>query len=47
MFSKFTSTIISPDDKIVLPKISSQVDFEAELVAVIGTAGRNIPESAP
>jgi 2-keto-4-pentenoate hydratase/2-oxohepta-3-ene-1,7-dioic acid hydratase in catechol pathway len=44
MFSKFSSSIINPGDKIVVPRISHQVDFEAELVAVIGTAGRNISE---
>src|SRR5579885_4472 len=46
MFSKFASAIINPGDNIVLPRISKQVDYEAELVVVIGTAGRNIPEDS-
>ena len=42
VFSKFPSAIIGPDSEVVLPPISSKVDFEAELVVVIGRAGRNI-----
>ena len=43
VFSMFPSAIIGPSDNIVLPKISSQVDYEAELVVVIGKSGRHIP----
>jgi len=43
MFNKFNNTICGPEDNIILPKISQQVDFEAELVAVVGKSGRNIP----
>ena len=39
-FSKFSSTIIGPDATIELPAASKQVDYEAELVAVIGKRGR-------
>lgn len=42
IFSKFASSIIGPNDNIVLPPISQQVDFEAELVVVIGKSGRFI-----
>ena len=39
--------IIGPLDEIQLPPISEQVDYEAELVVVIGKSGKNIPtESA-
>ncbi len=47
VFSKFSSAIIGPLDEIQLPPISEQVDYEAELVVVIGKSGKNIPiESA-
>src|SRR5262249_33709302 len=42
VFSKFVTAARAHDDPIMLPRLSSQVDFEAELVAVIGTAGRHI-----
>jgi 2-keto-4-pentenoate hydratase/2-oxohepta-3-ene-1,7-dioic acid hydratase in catechol pathway len=34
--------VIGPGDPIVLPKVSTKPDYEAELVFVIGTGGRNI-----
>ena len=46
VFSKFSSALISPGDQIQLPAISEKVDLEAELVAVIGKGGRNIPRAA-
>lgn len=42
IFNMFASAIIGPQDNIVLPRISHQVDYEAELVIVIGKDGRNI-----
>ena len=42
IFSKFNSAIAAPDSDVVLPAISQKVDFEAELVVVIGKQGRNI-----
>ena len=42
VFSMFPSAIIGPGDNVVLPRISSQVDYEAELVVVIGKPGRHI-----
>ncbi len=45
VFSKYNSALIGPDEVIRLPAISQQVDFEAELVVVIGKEGRNIPEA--
>lgn len=42
IFNKFPTAVCAPDDAIVLPKISQQVDYEAELVVVIGEGGRNI-----
>ena len=42
VFSKYPSAIIGPGDTIVAPSVSQQVDYEVELVVVIGTSGRNI-----
>ena len=41
-FGKFSSAVTGPGFEILLPAASTQVDFEAELVAVIGTPGRRI-----
>jgi 2-keto-4-pentenoate hydratase/2-oxohepta-3-ene-1,7-dioic acid hydratase in catechol pathway len=42
VFNKFPTSIRGHGDPIILPKISDQVDYEAELVVVIGVGGRNI-----
>lgn len=42
VFLKLTSSIAGPGDDIVLPKNSSQVDYEAELALVIGKGGYRI-----
>jgi len=41
-FSKASTSIHGPFDPIEVPKVSRQVDYEVELVAVIGKAGRHI-----
>ena len=43
IFAKWPQCVIGPDEQIVLPKNSSQPDYEAELAFVIGTGGRHIP----
>jgi len=45
VFSKFPTAVCAHGDNIELPPISSEVDYEAELVAVIGQGGKNIAES--
>jgi 2-keto-4-pentenoate hydratase/2-oxohepta-3-ene-1,7-dioic acid hydratase in catechol pathway len=45
LFSKYPTSIIGPEEAIVLPPTSQEVDYEAELVFVMGRGGRNIPES--
>ena len=45
VFSKFNSAIAAPGSEIALPAISEKVDFEAELVVVIGKTGRFIDRS--
>jgi 2-keto-4-pentenoate hydratase/2-oxohepta-3-ene-1,7-dioic acid hydratase in catechol pathway len=45
VFTKFSNSIIGPGDTVVLPKASTQPDYEAELAIVIGIGGRNIAAS--
>jgi len=45
VFSKYTTSIIGPNAPIKLPPDSQKVDYEAELVFVIGRGGRNISEA--
>jgi 2-keto-4-pentenoate hydratase/2-oxohepta-3-ene-1,7-dioic acid hydratase in catechol pathway len=42
LFSKYSTTLIGHGDQIVLPSASNEVDYEAELVVVIGRKGRHI-----
>ena len=42
IFSKFSSCAIGPDAAIVIPKGSTQSDYEAELAFVIGRRARNV-----
>ncbi len=41
-FTKAVTSINGPFDPIQIPKVSQAVDYEAELVAVIGSGGRHI-----
>lgn len=43
VFAKFPNTLIAHGEPIKLPKVASKVDYEAELVIVIGKTGKNIP----
>lgn len=45
MFGKFSHAVVGPEAKVILPKVAHKVDYEAELVVVIGKEGKNIPES--
>ncbi len=45
VFNKFVSALIAHGDEIHLPKVSDRVDYEAELVVVIGKRGRDIAGS--
>lgn len=44
-FSKLPSSIIGPGEPIVLPFVTSQVDWEVEVAAIIGTRAKNVPEN--
>jgi len=41
VFCKMPTAMIGPNDPIVLPKVSQQVDYEAELVIVLGSKLKN------
>ena len=43
LFSRFNSSLIGSGAPIIRPRVSEQLDFEGELVAIIGKGGRNIP----
>jgi 2-keto-4-pentenoate hydratase/2-oxohepta-3-ene-1,7-dioic acid hydratase in catechol pathway len=43
LFSKYPTTLLGHGAAIVLPGVSQEVDYEAELVVVIGRKGRHIP----
>jgi 2-keto-4-pentenoate hydratase/2-oxohepta-3-ene-1,7-dioic acid hydratase in catechol pathway len=42
-FAKYNNCLIGPGDPIILPAVTKQVDYEAELAVVIGKRGKNIP----
>jgi acylpyruvate hydrolase len=46
IFSKTANTITGPTHPIVIPRITAQVDYEAELAVIIGRRGRSIHEDA-
>ncbi len=46
IFARFASTFVGAGAPIVRPRISEQLDFEGEFVAVIGKEGRHIAKSA-
>ncbi|HHV62795.1 MAG TPA: fumarylacetoacetate hydrolase family protein [Firmicutes bacterium] len=43
LFSKFANAVIGPGEPIIIPPVTKQVDYEAELAVVIGKRGRDIP----
>ena len=42
LFSKYATALIGPDEAIAIPPVSREVDYEAELVIVVGKRGRNL-----
>ncbi len=44
VFTRYPTSLTAHDTPLVCPAASDAFDFEAELVAVIGTAGRHIPK---
>ncbi len=43
LFAMFANAIIGPEEDILIPEMSDQIDFEAEMGVVIGRRGRHIP----
>jgi 2-keto-4-pentenoate hydratase/2-oxohepta-3-ene-1,7-dioic acid hydratase in catechol pathway len=46
MFMRTPRSFVGHDTPLVRPRASAQLDYEGEVVLVIGRAGRHIPESA-
>jgi 2,4-didehydro-3-deoxy-L-rhamnonate hydrolase len=44
VFFKAPSCIVGPDDNVMVPKDSTQLDWEVELVIVIGSTARHVAE---
>jgi 2-keto-4-pentenoate hydratase/2-oxohepta-3-ene-1,7-dioic acid hydratase in catechol pathway len=45
VFMKLSSSVVGPDTPVILPKVSSQPDYEAEFAVVIAKRGYQIPAS--
>ena len=45
IFTRFASSLIGSGASIIRPAVSTQLDYEGEMVAIIGAAGRHIAES--
>lgn len=46
VFMKDPSTIVGPDDDVMVPRGSTKTDWEVELAAVIGKTARYLPDEA-
>jgi acylpyruvate hydrolase len=44
IFARFTSSLIGAGVPIIRPAVSTQLDYEGEMVAIIGKSGRHIKE---
>ena len=45
LFMKATTSLVGPNDPVMIPKSAEKLDWEVELGAVIGIGGRDIPEA--
>lgn len=45
-FAKFRNSLTGPTSPILLPRVSSQIDYEGELAVVIGTRCKEVSEQA-
>jgi 2-keto-4-pentenoate hydratase/2-oxohepta-3-ene-1,7-dioic acid hydratase in catechol pathway len=45
VFAKYSSCVIGPGEPIVIPRVTSQVDYEGELAVVIGRRARDVAEA--
>ena len=46
VFARFSTGFIGQNEAMIRPKVSEQLDYEGELVAVIGKGGRGIPKAS-
>jgi 2-keto-4-pentenoate hydratase/2-oxohepta-3-ene-1,7-dioic acid hydratase in catechol pathway len=46
VFMVLSSSVVGPDENVILPKATEKPDYEAELAVVIGKPGYQIPASA-
>jgi len=45
LFCKTVNTVIGPGQPIIIPRVTSQVDYEAELAVVIGQTARRVAQA--
>jgi acylpyruvate hydrolase len=45
LFSKYATAIIGPEDPILLPRVSKEVDYEAELAFIMARRGRHVSKA--
>ncbi|SIT72814.1 fumarylacetoacetate hydrolase family protein [Microbacterium sp. RU33B] len=46
LFFKPNTSVVGPNDHIVLPRQSERIDFEGEVAAVIGRVAKNVPRES-
>ena len=46
IFSKYSTAVIGPGETIILPRVSTKPDYEAEFAFIIGKGGRHIAGAA-
>jgi 2-keto-4-pentenoate hydratase/2-oxohepta-3-ene-1,7-dioic acid hydratase in catechol pathway len=46
MFAKYPTSIVGPEDEIVIPPDATNVHYEGELVVVIGRRAKNVPRDS-
>jgi 2-keto-4-pentenoate hydratase/2-oxohepta-3-ene-1,7-dioic acid hydratase in catechol pathway len=46
LFPRFPQSFVGHDQPLIRPTVSDQLDYEGEIVVVIGTGGRHIPEAS-
>lgn len=44
-FARFTTSLVAAENPIIRPRCSEQLDYEGELLAVIGSVARNVSEA--
>jgi acylpyruvate hydrolase len=45
-FAKFRNSLSGPSSPILLPRVSTQIDYEGELAVIIGTRCKDVAENA-